>query len=651
MERELCTYKTASPAKGLPTAANFHFQVLNSHSNNNHYGETFFLAYIPGEVHQQVFERAIVSFEDHYYRAEIEDDNFKRFSRSIRAINTGMEEIRHYYKDHRQEYEYSICIITITESEFLVSACGEGYIIAEDSSHRLHEVYTPEEFLEFSEIISGSHKDLKHLFITLAESSNNPKSNSLEEIAYSVHLTTHGRVESAWFNLIINFDTQSQSPLGKLPVLASTGIIAKAHHNIKRHYRIVKSRIISKKTTQSQPSTHTHKTKPVRAITHRLQSLWTKLWSTYINPNPLRALLIIGGVIAIIIASIIAWNIFGSNSKTSTEYQKIQGLYTNAQASKTNQDTSNSEAQFNQVLKEISSLSATEKTTLNKYASGHKQPTLDEIAQYSQVQLDEIHNIFRVSATKTFSENNFSYSLLTGTSTQLNLLNPATGRLLGYITSSNKTTNKTQTSLVDSKWLVSSTDSPLTYALTQSSVFSVKPDLTVTEARTSASFWPSAQATATYAGNLYFLMPSAGQIYRFRSVGSNQFGPQTNYLKTNDPSLKDAVSFVVGNTIYTTNKSGNIRQYSQNTAQSFTTTGIPSLDNVIQLGYRSSPESLFLLDSSNNSFTLLTIQGNSAVFQKQLVVNNTTNITNFTVDEKNNLLYFVSKDGLFSLPI
>ena len=652
MDRELCTYKTASPAEGLPTAANFHIQVINNHSNKNHYGETFILAFIPGEMHQRVFERAVVSFEDHYYRAEIEDDNFKRFSRSIRAINTGMEEIRQYYKVHRQAYNYSFCILTVTESDFLLSACGLSHVIAEDTSNRLHEVYVPEEFLEFSEIITGSHQDLNHLFLCLTDTNHPLLSSVIEQIAYSILLATKGRIQSPYLNMMVNFQTTPSTLSSNKTAVSALGIFTKTSNHFKKQYKAVKSRILSRRNTKNQtPNIQQQKTKPARKISHRIQTLWTKLWSTYINPNPLRALIVVGGVVALLIVGIIAWNIFGSNNKTSTQYQKIQSLYSNAQTSKTNQDVTNSETQFKQVLSEISQLSNAEKTALNKYASSHNQPSLEDMSKNSQIQLDEMHNIFRVSAAKTFSETNFSYSLISSSASQLNLLNPSNGKLLGYTTSNQKSTSKNQTSLIDSKWLVSSIDTPLTYAISQKSVFQIKPDLSAVEARTSATSWPNAQAAATYAGNLYFLMPSAGQIYRFRSVGSNQFGPQTNYLKTVDSSLNDAVSFVVNTTIYTTSKTGSIHQYSQNSLQSFTTTGLPTLTDVIQIAYRATPESLILLDTKQNSFTILSVQGNAATFQRELIVNNTTDISNFTVDEKNSLLYFVSKDGLYSLPL
>ncbi len=650
MHKELCTYKSASPSESMPTAANFHLQVLNSHSNKSHFGETFILAYIPGDMHQRVFERAVVTFEDHYYRSEIEDTNLEKFSRSIRAINTGMEEIRQYYKEHRHNYEYSFCILTVTESDFLLSACGLCYVLAEDATSRLHEVYKPEEFLEFSEIISGSHNNLKQLFLAITNSQHVPLSAQLEDLAYSILLATQNRVELPWTTMEIGFQTPHQ-PINHSTTVG-TGIFAKTHKQIKKQYRSIKSRIISRGATP-KASTVGAKTKsgPTKKITKSAQSFWTKLWSTYINPNPLRALIVIGATLAIIIAGVIGWNILGSSNKTSLQYQKIQNLYVSAQTSKSNQDIRNSESQFSQVIDQISQLSSSEKTAINKYAASRKQPSLDEITQNSQVQLDEIHNIFRIPATKVYSETNFAYSLLTLTSTQLNLLNPSTGKALSFNAVSKKTTSKNQSTLIDSKWLISSNETTSSYAISDKSVYQIKPDLTATESRTTSVSWPVAQSAATYANNLYFLMPSAGQIYRFRSVGTNQFGPQTNYLKSSDSSLNDAVSFVVGNTIFTTTKTGIIRQYSQNVAQSFTTSGTPQLNNVSQIAYRAAPESLVLLDIEKNAFIIFTIQGNTAVFQRELVVNNTTNITNFSINDKDNQLYFVSKDGLYSLAL
>lgn len=653
MEREICTHKTTSPSEGMPAAANFHFQILASHSNKSNFGETFVLAFIPGEMHQRIFERAVVSFEDHYYRAEIEDSNFERFSRSIRAINTGMEEIRQYYKEQRHQYEYSFCILSVTESEFYLSACGQTYIIAEDSSSRLHEVYKPEEFLDFSEIISGAHTDLDNLFLGVTSVDHHPISSLPEHLAYSILLATKGRTELPWLGTVLDFSSTNAEKHPAITQVPQTGMVRKAHKHLKMHYRTLKSRIVSKKHEKEQlPHTTTHhKTKPIKRIVLRLQSLWTRLWSTYINPNPLRAIIVVGIFLGIILASIIGWNIFGNNSKTTAEYKNIQNLYSQAQTSKTNQDTASAVAQFNQVINEISQLTSPEKTALNKYAQGHKEKSTDEILKSSQLQLDEIHNVFHVGATKVFTEANFAYSLLTNSLAGLTLLNSPTGKLLNYIPTTKKTTGKEQGALADTKWLISSDDTAQSYAVSEKLVYQVKPDLSVSESRTSAKSWPIAQAVATYSGNLYFLMPSAGQIYRFRSVGSNQFGPQTNYLKINDPSLNDAVSFVVGTTIYTTNKVGAIHQYNQNARQSFSTSGMPSLSSVSQLAYRTAPESLVLLDTEKGSFTFLNIRGNTAFFQKQLVVDNTTNITNFTLDEKNNLLYFVSTDGLFSLQL
>lgn len=74
-------------------------------------------------------------------------------------------------------------------------------------SNRLHEVYVPEEFLEFSEIITGSHQDLNHLFLCLTDTNHPLLSSVIEQIAYSILLATKGRIQSPYLNMMVNFQT------------------------------------------------------------------------------------------------------------------------------------------------------------------------------------------------------------------------------------------------------------------------------------------------------------------------------------------------------------------------------------------------------------------------------------------------------------
>lgn len=651
--------KSVSPPIDLRGQENFHYQHLHRQANASlSSGETYIAAFIPGKNHQQIFERAVVSFENHYYRSEIEDSQFEKFSRSIRAINTGMEEIRQYYKAKRQAFEYSFCILTVSGSEFLLSACGKTYIIAEDLNNRLHTVYSPEEFLDFSEVISGSTTQLVNMYLAVCSELYRPLQPDAKTLAHSILLVSQNRTELPWLALTLDYQTTAKTQAQAESKSKSKSSNYQKYFDIAKktvgsYYSIAKSRVKSKQSSSvavAEPS-DSKSAKVSRKAKSSVQSMWNTIWSRYINPSPLRAIIVVGVIISAIIIGLIGWNIYQSNQKISSQYQQINSIYSQAQASKASQDTKTSENQYTQLLASISSLSAAQKTSLDKYAQSSRQTSLDDMVRNSQAQLDELHNIFHVTAQKVYTEDNFAYSLTTISGTVAYLLDPSTGKEVSYNLTNQKTSTKTSSSLNGANWLVSSPESPQVFATTPNKVFQIRSDLTTVEQKTSSPTWPNSQAIATYSGNLYFLMPSLGQIYRFRPTSGSQFGPQTSYLKAADAALKDSVALVVSGEVYTTTKTGQISKYSQGTPQTFTASRLPDLQSVILIGYRSDPEALILFDSTTQSFNYLAVQNNVASFKKALVVDNTTDITSFSLDEKNNLLYFVSKDGLYSIPL
>lgn len=652
MESLLPKAKAVLPPVGLHD--NFHYQQLSRQANTDlTSGETYIAAYIPSDMHDQIFERAVISFEKHYYKSEIEDSQFEKFSRSIRSINAGMEEIRQYYKSQRQKFEYSFCIITTSGNEFLLAACGQTYIIAEDEENRLHLAYAPEDFVDFSEVISGTTTDIRNIFLAVCSETTAKMEHDLGSLAYSVLLASEGRTELPWLAATIDFYSKDQQNAKDNISNASRNRFSGLRTSIALQLAGLKKRMNVKKKS-SQSSTHrtpTEKNKSESKVSLAAKSFWNNIWSKYINPNPTRVLIIIGLVIILIIGGSIGYNIYNTNQNISTQFQNIQSLYTSAQSANSNANKGVAEDKLNQVIETINQLKPTEKAAIIKYAQSHKQPSLDEIATNSQILLDTIHNINRVDGQKVFSEADYSYTEIALINNTAYLLNPQSGKIASYNITSKKGINKTNASLTGMIWLTSSSETNQIFAGSPQSIFQIKPDLVAIEQKTSSSTWPIADAFSSYSGSLYFLMPSQGQIYRFRPTGTNQFGPQTNYLKSADSSLTTASAMSVANTIYVSSKTGQISLFSQGSSQIFTTTGLPKLDNVAQLAYRATPESLILFDVSANSFTFLSIQGNSAIFTKEYIVKNTTNITSFTIDEKNNLIYYTCSEGLFSIPL
>jgi hypothetical protein len=647
--------KSVSPPSGLRGQENFHYQHLRRQANTSlSSGETYIAAYIPGKNHQQIFERAWVSFENHYYKSEIEDSQIEKFSRSIRAINAGMEEIRQYYKSQRQAFEYSFCILTVSGSEFLLSACGKTYIIAEDSASRLHEVCKPDEFLDFTGVISGSTNQLKNIYLAVCNELYQPLIDDNGKLAYSILLASEKRTEVPWqaITLRVKSNIMPKGNSAKSDSKSPAKYFSTVKTTLTKGITTLKSRLRSRQvaTHKTANSTDSKQAKPA-SKTKSIQNFWTTLWSKYINPSPIRALIIVGLIIAVVIITIIGLNIYQGNQKISQQYQQINSLYNSAQSSKSAQDSKTAENQLNQLVSTISSLTPSQKSNLVKYANNNKKPSLDEMLTSANSLLDELHNIYRVGANKVYSEPNFSYSLTNISGNLAYMLNPNNGKLLSYDLTNQKTLTKSNSTLSNTNILTSSYDSPQVFASTPSQIFQIKTDLSAIEQKTASPTWPVAQAMSTYGGNLYFLATAQNQIYRFRSVGNGSFGPQTNYLKTPDPNISNAVSMVIANSIYTTTKSGQISMYTQGSPQTFTTSNLPTLQNVSQIGYRSAPETLVLFDSNKQSFVFLSVKGNTASFTKEIIVNNTTNITSFSIDDKKAMLYFVSSDGLFSLPL
>lgn len=606
-----------------------------------------------------IFETIIHTFTQHYYRAELEGFPEERFERAIRAINSGLDEVKHFYEQKHLKFSISGVIITTINQKMFFSAVGNInlYLIRNTKKHTL---YKPRHEHSFSEVLAGEI-DTQDLLLA-----NTVSSDKLIEQVMELHkpnnVLVHARkmVETFPDEVIAaitiayseekqapkvdQIETKKRTPKLLLTVFSLSNKISKSEKKQKSdtsESNVVKSTTKSKKRPAKKPSSG-------------LKSAWNTLWGKYINPNPKAALTIVIVVIVLIVAVWIGWTIFNPNNQhLLNTYNQAEQLYTKAQSESKNGNTNSAEAALNQAQNTLSKLSKTDQTTLENLLKGKKKQSLQDLNKSIIVLLDELHGIFRVDAKKQYSSsaaNSFNQiSLLSDTAL---MVDPIANILQPYSIVKNTPSKSIQNNLLQKIFSMSSSKQlAASYGLNQVGLTQIRADGTISEQKNVSGKWPTQSvALAAFNSSLFFLSPTDNQIYKFNKASSGFYAP-TNYLKNPKNSvLDDTTSIAVNGAVFVARKNGEILLFDQGLQRDFKIKNMPPLDNITQISLSDSGEQLVLLDSNKLAFIFVTLKADQAEFKRELIVKNTDSISSFSLDSTKNTIYFSSNSDLYSIP-
>ncbi len=154
-------------------------------------------------------------------------------------------------------------------------------------------------------------------------------------------------------------------------------------------------------------------------------------------------------------------------------------------------------------------------------------------------------------------------------------------------------------------------------------------------------------AMSTYNGRTYMLDNGSSQIYRYEK-GDNGFSSYSRWLNKKE-DLSNGVSMDIDGYIYVLDKDGTIHRFLKGAISDFNQDIIePPLQSAQKIFVSKEKDFIYVLDSNNSRIVIFDKDGR---FIEQQKSKDLQDIKDFTVDEKNKLIYILANNKIFFIPI
>jgi len=158
-----------------------------------------------------------------------------------------------------------------------------------------------------------------------------------------------------------------------------------------------------------------------------------------------------------------------------------------------------------------------------------------------------------------------------------------------------------------------------------------------------------AKAFGLYNKRLYILDPSNRQIWRYQKTSAG-YGRVAPWLKGNAEEIRDASGLVVDGSVYVLLKNGTVKKFSNGNEADWQAQ--PLLTPPQNAGHlQSSAGSKFLYALDQESRRIFVWEKNSGRLVTQYVLKNMKSLRDFSVDEKNNIIYLLNGNTIEKIPI
>jgi hypothetical protein len=161
--------------------------------------------------------------------------------------------------------------------------------------------------------------------------------------------------------------------------------------------------------------------------------------------------------------------------------------------------------------------------------------------------------------------------------------------------------------------------------------------------------WSGEVLIYAYAGNIYLLQKSEGEILRYAGA-ENEFASGVNWLAPGvEPDLSGVISWTIDGSIWLLDDLGKISRFSLGNPQNFVVAGVnPSFVSPAAIYTNSDLEFLYVLDSENARVVVIDKEG---LYKAQYEGEEIRGATDLAVSEKEGRIIFLGGDKLYSIEI
>ncbi len=625
----------------------------------------------------QVVDLVIKTMGEEYYNKKFQDEPNIRFEKSIAALNTQLAKL---YSSHHGKHinNLSAVIAVIDQDQLYLSQTGKAHARlyrsgkATELSEGLSTVSNPQK--TFHGIAEGSLKQKDKLVFTSPAILFEFQAKQLDQMivdnspASAVQKMSHqleGQDSSARCAALIveltDLNQAADEPLDAHPDTAMVGKPQTKLDEVKAATTPIAAKASQKALTAVTKSRTWWHTQALPVAKHHTKSIWNRLWVKYINPNPRKALALVGGMVILLGVSIYAFSVNHVNYRgLVVDYKEVIALTETAEAK---QNLGEAQASQQTLASAKAKLENITKTYTPKQVSKAISTDKDLATQQNiapaklrtrQITLDDkLNNITRLTFNNVVdftSKKNFQASFLVRLDDRLYCVDTSSGSLYQVDTSKNSATVVAQNSALKSA--VAATPSSLgdsIYLLTSiPNVLQYSPGKTLFTVKLSGGDWTAGNAIASYIGNLYILSPQNSQIYR-HSRTSIGFSASSSYIKrTNTVSVSKGQGLAINGTILVANGSSKITTFSNGLGAEESVAKLPSSVQGFKRIQLQSDQALLTLDTDGLHLYSITSSADSYAFRQQYVSPSNTRVEDFVVTSDGTLYVLSGKKILVS---
>lgn len=577
-----------------------------------------------------------------------------RYKNALGEVNKALKQLDSYYAKNKKRFHIEGVIGVVLSTQAWLSACGESqaYLCRENNCKKLFNETNNQKPNIFhrsvivntqinDRIILTSSRFTDMVPKTILQNFISSKNKRFEQFKNEIMSLESSNLAAISITLRVIKKTTEKPVVLNMQASSKQINDDSRHKKFKQVYTVAISRIsiVGKKIFQP--------------IGKALKMLWNMLWIKYINTRPLLSLAIFGIVLVMIIALICYFVIYNPhNQSLHSKYIQIQNELTSIESLSSSNKTLALQ-NINKLRESINNLPSKDRQTINSIESKAKQPTLDDLLVKIIAIEDKINNIYRLTPLEVYSspkEAKFTMSTILGDN--LYTVDTLSGEVLAINT--NSSASKIIASKPEYKFAENiSTGSENTLLLSsKNDIYQITVGGEATKQTNTSGNWPTSKAIATFANNLYLLSPENDQIFRFNKL-TNGYGSKSNYIKNSSPGLLNGASgMAINGGIFVSIESGTILYFNQGVKKDFSVSNPPSdMQNINGITFSENPDKLTLLNSSKNAFIILMLSDNGAQYDKEVIVNRTTDISSFVLSKNNKDVYFTTNKSVYKLTI
>ncbi|MBA3679385.1 hypothetical protein H0W80_04355 [Candidatus Saccharibacteria bacterium] len=666
MEEIKQTFQVIKPGNSTDEQAQtFVNSFAAQNSTSSHADNLYFVLSIwaPPQERPQIAKQITQVFTKQYFTNSDRLSRQVRFSNSLKVVNSGIQELNEYYHKLDQRFHVEALIMTIEGASFLLTFSGDSRVFRKHGtthSSLADTKHKPMKLNVFESVLTGKAKPEDTLILASARFSDRLPHSILLEYLESTEANAYDKFETKIKTLhnhqlgIISITISSATPRPtKEPIKdevthSKPSLLTQALHLFGQFFSRVAKGVKKYFGMLFQG-------KVFISIKKKLKRAWNNLFSKYINPNPMIALS------AVMLTILIFTSIFGyfiwynpHNQTLKQSYVLLEQNIQKAQSQISNNQKSEALQTLEKTRKSIETIPQKDQQSLNTLQTQAKKPTLSELLVTITQLEDKIQGITRISAQTVYTnpQSGANYSVVALLGDQLYAINQTTGD----VTSSAKNASSAKTIgtsplLKGTVSLAASANTSSLFALTPEAVFQIKLDGSITK-QTSPSGWPSSVSISSYVQNIYLLSPTDNQIYRYSKTPSG-FGTRNAYIKKPTPGLlSDSTSTSVNGTVFVAKRTGEVLLFDQGIQKQFQVSNKPAdMQDISQLIYTETPDQLIVLNPLKKAFIIINLKETGGEYSKEIIVNNTSEITSFTYSSSDKNVYFTSENSLYKLTI